>query len=112
MLIAKEAPCSRREQGDQLGQRDVLLRLDRAQHHVPERLDAMRAEIPALGLRRNVPVARNTRTQRIAVATPMPNRSAAARRDAPASTAAITRPRRSSDKVLAIAAGLQPQPAA
>ena len=100
------------EQGDQLGQRDVLLRLDRGQHHVPERLHAVRAQIPALRLRRNR--ARSTKRPHPADRSchTDANRSAAARRDAPSSTAAITRPRRSSDKVLAIAAGLQPQPAA
>jgi hypothetical protein len=49
-----------------------------------------------------MPVVRNTCIQRIAVATPGPNRSAAARRDDPAYTAATTRLRRSSDKVFAI----------
>jgi len=41
------------QKGRELGQRDVLLRLDRTQHNLPERLDAMRPEISALGLRRS-----------------------------------------------------------
>jgi hypothetical protein len=43
-----------------------------------------------------------------AVATPIPKRSAATWRDRPPSTAAITRARRSSDKVFAIAADPRP----
>ena len=36
----------------ELGQRDVLLRLDRTHHHVPERFDPMRSQVPTFGLRR------------------------------------------------------------
>jgi hypothetical protein len=35
----------------QLGQRDVLLRLNRGQNHVPERLDPVRADVAAHGQR-------------------------------------------------------------
>jgi hypothetical protein len=48
------------------------------------------------------------RSHRTAVATPIPKRSAAAWRDRPPSTAAITRTRKSSDKVFAIAPGPRP----
>jgi hypothetical protein len=61
---------------------------------------------PPLGQARVAPVAWNTRTQRMAVATPKPKRSAAARRDSPPSTAPTTRLRRSFDKVRPIHAGL------
>jgi hypothetical protein len=51
-------------------------------------------------------VVRHARTQRIALETATPNRSAAARRDIPASTAMINRIRRSSDNGFAMHAGL------
>ena len=39
------------QKGCEFGQRDVLLRLDRMQHHVPERFDAMRPQVSTFGLR-------------------------------------------------------------
>jgi len=39
------------QEGRELGQSDVLLRFDRTHHYVPERLDAMRPQIPTFGLR-------------------------------------------------------------
>jgi hypothetical protein len=63
---------------------------------------------PPFGLATPRPCSRQARTHLIAVEIATLNRSAAARRDIPPSTAAITRPRKSSPYVLAIAAGLQP----
>jgi len=39
------------QEGREFGQGDVLLRFDRTDHDAPERLDAMRPQIPTLGLR-------------------------------------------------------------
>jgi len=61
---------------------------------------------------RVVPLSRHSLTKRTALAGETPNRSAAARRDMPPSTARITRTRRSSDMGFAIRAGLLIQHAA
>jgi hypothetical protein len=53
-----------------------------------------------------LPVSRQARTQRTALAADTPNRSAAARRDMPPATAAISLLRRSSDKDFAMSADL------
>lgn len=68
--------------------------------------DALRALLAtlALGLRR--PALAPVPTKRTALATEMPNRSAAARRDIPPSTARTVLIRKSSDKGLAMRAGL------
>ncbi len=73
---------------------------------------SIRAEClsPPRGLEAVVPASRQARNQRTAVATPIPKRAAAAWRDSPPSTAAITRTRKSSDKDFPIVAA--PRPAA
>src|ERR1700745_2076243 len=57
------------------------------------------------------PSTRQARTQRIALDTAMPKRSAAALQEIPPSTAAITRERRSWDSARVMQAGLPPQQA-
>ncbi len=58
------------------------------------------------GLARTSPRSRHARTQRIALETLTPKPAAACRRDVPASTAATTRTRRSSERLFPMHAGL------
>jgi hypothetical protein len=97
------------QKAGQLGQCDVLLRLDRAEDHLPELLDALRARTsPPMGSGADRPSSRQARSQRIAVARPIPNRSAAERRDMPPSTATITRDRKSCERAPAMRSWLLP----
>src|SRR3546814_7939545 len=65
---------------------------------------------PPWGFARVDPLSRHSRTQRTALAAATPKRSAAARRDKPPSTAAITRERKSSDMDF-VMPGWPPRPA-
>ena len=93
------------QQFGKLLQRHVDLRLDRGR--MTSRYASIRCErrSPPFGLAVVAPVSCQAFSQRTAVAIAMPNRSAAALRDIPSSTAAMTRTRRSSDNVFPIAAG-------
>ena len=95
----------------QLDQRDIHLLLNRTEDNLAVSLDAMRALVAAFGFGGRGTSGPNSRTQRTAVATLTPKRSAAARRDVPPSTTVIRRERRSWDKVFAMLAGLLVQPA-
>ena len=64
-----------------------------------------------IGFADTLPVSRKRCPQRTALLTPMLNRTAAARTVLPASSAATTRKRKSSEYAFAIHAGLLPQPA-
>src|ERR1041384_8339396 len=63
---------------------------------------------PPWRLARFVPLSRHALTKRTALAAEISNRSAAARRDIPPSTAWITRTRKSSDRGFAMRTGLPP----
>ena len=83
-----------------------LVDSDVVAHKTHSRTLPVSVAVHVVGLALVAPVSRQARSQRTAVATAMPNRAAAALRDMPPSTAAITRTRRSSDKVFPIATGL------
>jgi len=65
---------------------------------------------PPIGLARASPLSRHARSHRIALEALTPNRAAAACRDAPASTAPITRLRKSLDRYMTMQAGLRSSP--
>jgi hypothetical protein len=92
-----------------LNQGHIRFGLDRGEDLVLIGFDPLRALVAAPGP--GAPVSRQHFTQRTALETETPNRSAAARRDIPPSTASITRPRRSSQRGLIMQAGLLHQPA-
>jgi hypothetical protein len=99
VLSATGKSCSRRSiSASSTRVMSILTRRHRGSRPGMPRCDAS-VDPRLFGCARVDPVALNARIQRIAVAIPTPNRSAAARRDSPASTAAMTRRRRSSDKV-------------
>lgn len=97
------------QQHRQFDESDIHLALDRRQDDVAIGFNAMRRRSPPCCRARAAPVSRHSRTQRTALAAAIPNLAAAARRDRPPSTAAITRACKSSDKDLAMHAGLPGQ---
>jgi hypothetical protein len=82
----------------QLCQGDVRRRVDRPHQKLRLRLDPTRAPVAPARLRRRPAGAQILSIQRTALAMLTPNRRAAAFRDIPASTAPITRMRRSAER--------------
>jgi hypothetical protein len=94
------------QQRRQFDQSDVHLALDRRQDDVAIGFNAVRSPVAALLPRTSRASLTPFPNQRTALAAATPNLAAAARRDRPPSTAAITRARKSADKDFAIHAGL------
>ncbi len=105
VLGAKLAPCPRLSRS--ASSANVMSTCASIAPRMTSPCASMRCErrSPPLGFAAVAPVSRHARSQRTAVATATPKRAAAALRDSPPSTAAITRTRRSSDKVFAMQAG-------
>jgi hypothetical protein len=95
----------------QLDQCDVILIIDCRKDGARIDLDPLCVCRRPCGFARTEPLSRHSRIQRMALAAATPNRSAAALRERPPLTSAITRDRKSSDIGLTMPTGLHIQQA-